>query len=166
MAEVLVLVDHVDGQVKKVTLELLTAARRIGEPSAVVVGEATDELKAKLGEYGAEKIYTAPAEIDDYVVAPKAELLAKLAADKSAAAVLVSVWVQVEVARSICRRDNRPFSWLWMISLPGQWRTMSNFYFEARMLGIWRKWLGAMAVAVLALGILVGLVFIFGEIVE
>ncbi|GAA3988346.1 electron transfer flavoprotein subunit alpha/FixB family protein [Thermobifida alba] len=90
MAEVLVLVDHVDGQVKKVTLELLTAARRIGEPSAVVVGEATDELKAKLGEYGAEKIYTAPAEIDDYVVAPKAELLAKLAADKSAAAVLVS----------------------------------------------------------------------------
>src|SRR5690606_24597827 len=90
MAEVLVLVDHVDGQVKKVTLELLTAARRIGEPSAVVVGEATDERKAKLGEYGAEKIYTAPAEIDDYVVAPKAELLAKLAADKSAAAVLVS----------------------------------------------------------------------------
>lgn len=90
MAEVLVLVDHVDGQVKKVTLELLTAARRIGEPAAVVVGEPTDELKAKLGEYGAEKIYTAPAELDDYVVAPKAELLAKLANDKSAAAVLVS----------------------------------------------------------------------------
>lgn len=90
MAEVLVLVDHVDGQVKKVTLELLTAARRIGEPAAVVVGEPTDELKAKLGEYGAEKIYTAPAELDDYVVAPKAELLAKLATEKSAAAVLVS----------------------------------------------------------------------------
>ncbi|MEY9213615.1 electron transfer flavoprotein subunit alpha/FixB family protein [Thermobifida halotolerans] len=90
MAEVLVLVDHVDGQVKKVTLELLTAARRIGEPSAVVVGEATEELTARLGEYGAEKIYTAPAELDDYVVAPKAELLAKLAADSSAAAVLVS----------------------------------------------------------------------------
>ncbi|KUP97215.1 electron transfer flavoprotein subunit alpha/FixB family protein [Thermobifida cellulosilytica] len=90
MAEVLVLVDHVDGQVKKVTLELLTAARRVGEPSAVVVGEATDELVAKLGEYGAEKVYTAPAELDDYVVAPKAELLAKLATDKSAAAVLVS----------------------------------------------------------------------------
>src|SRR5690606_2612530 len=90
MAEVLVLVDHVDGQVKKVTLELLTAARRIGEPAAVVVGVPTGELKAKLGEYGAEKLYTAPAELDDYVVEPKDELLAKLANDKSAAAVLVS----------------------------------------------------------------------------
>lgn len=38
MGEVLVLVDHVDGEVKKVTAELVTAARRLGEPSAVVVG--------------------------------------------------------------------------------------------------------------------------------
>ncbi|GLU46668.1 electron transfer flavoprotein subunit alpha/FixB family protein [Nocardiopsis ansamitocini] len=90
MAEVLVLVDHADGEVKKVTLELLTAARRVGEPSAVVVGEATGDITAKLGEYGAEKVYTAPAELNDYVVAPKAELLATLAADKSAVAVLVS----------------------------------------------------------------------------
>ena len=37
MAEVLVLVDHLDGQVKKSTYELLTAARSRGEPSAVVV---------------------------------------------------------------------------------------------------------------------------------
>jgi len=83
-----------------------------------------------------------------------------------AAAVLATVWVQVQVARSICRKDNRPFSWLWMISLPGQWRTMRHFYAEATMLGIWRIWLGAIAVAFLALGILAGLVFTFGEIVE
>ena len=38
MAEVLVLVDAVDGKVKKATFELLTAARQLGEPSAVVVG--------------------------------------------------------------------------------------------------------------------------------
>ena len=34
MAEVLVLVDHVDGTVKKVTFELLTLAGRLGEPAA------------------------------------------------------------------------------------------------------------------------------------
>ncbi|GAB3455106.1 electron transfer flavoprotein subunit alpha/FixB family protein [Streptomonospora sediminis] len=90
MAEVLVLVDHVDGEVKKVTTELLTAARRIGEPAAVWVGGGAESGQAKLAEYGAEKVYTAPAELDDYVVAPKAELLAKLAGDASAAAVLVS----------------------------------------------------------------------------
>ena len=38
MSEVLVLVDHVDGKVTKPTLELLTIARRLGEPSAVLIG--------------------------------------------------------------------------------------------------------------------------------
>ena len=90
MAEVLVLVDHVDGEVKKVTTELLTAARRIGEPAAVWVGDGADKGKAALAEFGAEKVYVAPAELNDYVVAPTAELLAKLAQDKGAAAVLVS----------------------------------------------------------------------------
>ncbi|MFI6577149.1 electron transfer flavoprotein subunit alpha/FixB family protein [Nocardiopsis sp. NPDC050513] len=90
MAEVLVLVDHVDGQVKKVTTELLTAARRIGEPAAVWVGDGVESGRAALAEFGAEKVYVAPAELDDYVVAPKAELLAKLAQDKSAAAILLS----------------------------------------------------------------------------
>lgn len=90
MAEVLVLVDHVDGQVKKVTTELLTAARRIGEPAAVWVGDGVESGKATLAEFGAEKVYVAPAEVNDYVVAPKAELLAKLAQDKGAAGILVS----------------------------------------------------------------------------
>ncbi|MFC4562901.1 electron transfer flavoprotein subunit alpha/FixB family protein [Nocardiopsis mangrovi] len=90
MAEVLVLVDHVDGEVKKVTTELLTAARRIGEPAAVWVGDGADSGRARLAEYGAEKVYVAPAELNDYVVAPTAELLAKLAGEASAAAILVS----------------------------------------------------------------------------
>ncbi|ADH65706.1 MULTISPECIES: electron transfer flavoprotein subunit alpha/FixB family protein [Nocardiopsis] len=90
MAEVLVLVDHVDGQVKKVTTELLTAARRIGEPAAVWIGDGAETGRGTLAEYGAEKVYVASAELNDHVVAPKAELLAKLAQDKGAAAVLVS----------------------------------------------------------------------------
>jgi electron transfer flavoprotein alpha subunit len=90
MAEVLVLVDHVDGEVKKVTTELLTVARRIGEPAAVWIGDGADAGRARLAEYGAAKVYVAPAELGDYVVAPKAELLAKLVGDTSAAAVLVS----------------------------------------------------------------------------
>ncbi|MBV2365887.1 electron transfer flavoprotein subunit alpha/FixB family protein [Streptomonospora nanhaiensis] len=90
MAEVLVLVDHVDGEVKKVTTELLTAARRVGEPAAVWIGDGAEAAQARLAEFGAVKVYAASAELNDYVVAPKAELLAKLAQEKSAAAVLVS----------------------------------------------------------------------------
>ena len=39
MTEILVLVDHVDGVVRKTTAELLTIARRLGEPSAVFIGD-------------------------------------------------------------------------------------------------------------------------------
>ena len=57
MAEVLVLVDHVDGKVRKTTYELLTIARRLGEPSAVFIGPASTPPRTTLAEYGAEKVY-------------------------------------------------------------------------------------------------------------
>jgi electron transfer flavoprotein alpha subunit len=93
MAEVLVLVDHLDGEVKKVTFELLTAARELGEPSAVVVGApgAAAKLTEQLGAYGAAKVYV--AESDDaanYLVTPHVDVLASLVESASPAAVLVS----------------------------------------------------------------------------
>ncbi|MCO5991954.1 electron transfer flavoprotein subunit alpha/FixB family protein [Actinoallomurus rhizosphaericola] len=91
MAEILVLVDHVDGEVKKVTFELLTLARRHGDAAAVWVGPGYEGAKDKLAEYGAAKVYVAAdEELTSYVVAPKAELLAQLVAEKSPAAVLVA----------------------------------------------------------------------------
>ena len=95
MAEILVLVEHVNGDVKKVTLELLTKARQLGEPSAVYVGAGFDTAKAKLAEYGAAKVYVADdAELEQYVAAPKAELLAQLVAEKSPALVLVPATIE------------------------------------------------------------------------
>ncbi len=91
MAEVLVLVDHTDGDVRKTTAEMLTLARRIGEPSAVYVGAGADAAKDELAKYGAEKIYTCDAaEADDYLVAPVAEILAAVVEKASPAAVLIS----------------------------------------------------------------------------
>ena len=93
MAEVLVLVDAADGTVKKSTLELLTAARAIGEPSAVVIGKpgTAAAVTGPLGEYGAAKVYVAESDdAADYLVAPKAEVLAAVVAQASPAAVLVS----------------------------------------------------------------------------
>ena len=91
MSEILVLVEHTDGDVKKVTLELLTKARELGAPSAVFIGVGYEKAKDKLAEYGAAKAYVAEsADLSGYVVAPKAELLAKLVADAAPAAVLVA----------------------------------------------------------------------------
>jgi electron transfer flavoprotein alpha subunit len=90
MAEVLVLVEHVDGAPKKVTFELLTLARSLGEPSAVFIGNGFDNAKDKLAEYGAAKIYVAAdGELDGYLVAPKAEVLAQIISSSSPAAVLI-----------------------------------------------------------------------------
>jgi len=81
MSEVLVLVDHADGAVKKPTYELLTIAKRLGEPSAVFIGSADAGAKAAeaVATYGAEKVYVVDdAEIKGFLVAPKAEALQQL----------------------------------------------------------------------------------------
>ncbi|WP_033340256.1 electron transfer flavoprotein subunit alpha/FixB family protein [Catenuloplanes japonicus] len=93
MAEVLVVVEAAASGVKKVTLELLTLAREIGTPAAVVLGGpgAAEALTARLAEYGAEKIYAAESEeIDGYLVAPKATVVAELVKRVSPAAVLLA----------------------------------------------------------------------------
>jgi electron transfer flavoprotein alpha subunit len=91
MGEILVLVEHDAGTLKKVTLELLTAARAFGAPAAVFVGPGFDTAASRLAEYGAAKVYVAETpEITDYVVAPTAELLASLVGTAAPDAVLVA----------------------------------------------------------------------------
>ncbi|HUN31575.1 MAG TPA: electron transfer flavoprotein subunit alpha/FixB family protein, partial [Trebonia sp.] len=91
MAEVLVLVEHACGDVRKVTGELLTAAARLGTPAAVWAGPDAEAGQARLAELGAARVYVADSpDFADYVVAPRAELLALLVASASPAAVLIA----------------------------------------------------------------------------
>jgi len=91
MAEILVLAEHVDDDVKKVTLELITLARRFGEPSVVWTGPGAEQAQARCAEYGAARIYVAAGAVfDEYVVAPVVALLAELVAGKSPALVLLA----------------------------------------------------------------------------
>src|SRR3990170_9012002 len=93
MSEVLVLVAHADGAVKKPTFELLPIAQRLGEPSAVFIGSPDAGAKAAeaAAKYGADKVYVVDdAEIKGFLVAPKAEALQQLVDKTSSAAVLIS----------------------------------------------------------------------------
>lgn len=74
MSEVLVVAETADGVVAKPTLELLTLARRIGDPVALVLGPGAEDYAGRLGEYGAARVLAAddPA-LADYLVAPKAD---------------------------------------------------------------------------------------------
>jgi len=93
MAEVLVLAEHAEGALKKVSAELITAARALGEPAAVVVGAPgtaaplIDGLKAA----GAAKIYVAESDdVDKYLITPVVDVLAALAESNAPAAVLLA----------------------------------------------------------------------------
>jgi electron transfer flavoprotein alpha subunit len=111
MAEVLVVVEHAGGRLKKVTLEMLTLARELGEPAAVVLGPpgTAQPLAARLGEYGATAVYAAESdELDRYLVAPKAAVLVELIRRGNPAAVLLGATQEgKEIAgRLAVRLDN------------------------------------------------------------
>eukprot|EP01133_Synstelium_polycarpum_P027662 gene27662-33427_t len=108
MAEVLVLVEHAEGALKKVSTELITAARALGEPSAVVAGPAgtAAKLADALAAAGAEKIYVAESDdIDGYLVTPKVDVLAALVESTSPAAVITAAGTEgKEVAGRLAAR--------------------------------------------------------------
>ncbi len=108
MAEVLVLVEHAEGALKKVSTELITAARALGEPSAVVTGPAgtADKLAGALAAAGAEKIYVAEGDaIEGFLVTPKVDVLASLVESASPAAVLTAASAEgKEVAGRLAAR--------------------------------------------------------------
>lgn len=90
MSEVLVLVEHVNGEVKKISLELLAMAAKVGSPAAVVLGPGAQNAVATLGEHGAVTAYVnSDAVFVDHVVAPVVEALAAAVAQANPAAVLV-----------------------------------------------------------------------------
>jgi len=91
MSGVLIVAEQVDSNVSKPTLELLTLARRLGEPVAVVFGETDDAITKTLGEYGATRVvFVADSSATEYLVAPKAEALGQIAASVDPVAILIS----------------------------------------------------------------------------
>ncbi|HEX2704627.1 MAG TPA: hypothetical protein VHM65_02620, partial [Candidatus Lustribacter sp.] len=89
MSEVLVLVETTPQGVRKATLELLTLARRLGEPAAVLCGAADDAMVSALGEYGASVVYVVPG-TEEFLSVPAAEALVEIAGRAQPAAILIT----------------------------------------------------------------------------
>lgn len=92
MSDVIVLAEHHDGDIKKLTLELVTGARALGNPVVLWLGQGcTDENVATLGDFGATKVLVADADsVTSHSVAAGAEVLASVMQSLSPAAVLVA----------------------------------------------------------------------------
>lgn len=106
MAEILVLVELSDGAVRKATLELLTVARRLGEPTALVCGRPDEAAVKVLGTYGATRVYTVESpDLEDYLVGPKADALVTVVEQTSPGVVLVTAGREgTEVAARVAVR--------------------------------------------------------------
>lgn len=109
MAEVLVLVERSEGVVRKATLELLTLARRLGDPVALVCGALDDATTGVLGTHGATRVYVVEdPDLEEYLVAPKVEALVAVVRRTEPTAVLVTAGPEgTEVAaRAAVRLDS------------------------------------------------------------
>jgi len=89
MAKVLVFIDTPGEALKKSSLELLTIARSLGETAVAFNGDLQDGVAAALGEYGVQALYRpSTADLDDYLVGPKASYLAAAVQTSGASIVL------------------------------------------------------------------------------
>lgn len=101
MTDVLVLVDHNDGELKNTTAELLTAARAFGTPAAVVVGKpgTAEKLADTLGKYGAGEILAAESdEAGKYLITPEVGVLVALASERQVPVLVAASAAGKEIA--------------------------------------------------------------------
>lgn len=113
MSDILILIDHTEGTPRKVSLQMLTAARRIAAATgdtvaAVWLGEDADDAEEVLGANGAETLYWWDDEdADAWVTLPKVEALEALLDDHDVSAILFasSNHTKDVAARLAIRRD-------------------------------------------------------------
>ncbi|MGG5171181.1 electron transfer flavoprotein subunit alpha/FixB family protein [Pseudarthrobacter sp. J1738] len=88
MAKVLVYIDA-EGELKKSHLELLTAARGLGELAVALPTTPDADASATLGRYGAAEVLLPSVDLGDYLVGPKAAFVAAAAQGVGASAIIL-----------------------------------------------------------------------------
>ena len=94
MAELWVVVDHDEGEVRKVTLQALAGGRRVAadlglDVAAVFIGSGFDRSRDRLAAAGAGTAYVAQGDdLDGILLQPQIESLAAMIQEKQPAAVL------------------------------------------------------------------------------
>ncbi|WP_285726150.1 electron transfer flavoprotein subunit alpha/FixB family protein [Psychromicrobium xiongbiense] len=89
MSAVAVFLDQPTDSLRSASRELLTAARQLGDPVAILSGEPGAGLLVELADYGvARAVLSTQPELHDYSVAPAAEFLAQAAGQLGAVVVL------------------------------------------------------------------------------
>ena len=97
-----VVVDQKDGNVKKVSLEIIAEAKKAGEVAAVVFGPKA--VAAEVAKYGADKVYVVEALAEYNTGAYVSQLAAMVEAEKPAAVLFAHTMNGREVAARLAQK--------------------------------------------------------------
>jgi electron transfer flavoprotein alpha subunit len=114
MAEILVFVEHHEGEAAKGSLGVLGKAASLGDGvSAVVVGQGARGVAEGLGAHGASKVHAAEDPVlDSPLPQPRVDVLAKLVADEGYDTVLFGASVlTADVAAGLASRLEAGLNW-------------------------------------------------------
>ncbi len=108
-----VFTEQRDGEIKKVTFELLSAGRKLAdelgeELCAVLFGKDVNQMAGKLGEYGADKVFMVEsAALEQYTTDAYTNALAELAQEHQPTAILLACSAAGrDVAAQVAQRLN------------------------------------------------------------
>ena len=97
---IFVIAEQRDGALRKVSFELVSAARKLAdqtgdEVSAILLGSGIEGLVAELGKFGADKVFVGDnAALEPYITEAHAQVVAKILKDNDAAIALFGASVQ------------------------------------------------------------------------
>ncbi len=97
---IFVIAEQRDGALRKVSFELVSAARKLADQAgeevcAILLGSGIEGLAAELGKFGADKVFVGDnAALEPYITEAHAQVVAKILQDNDAAIALFAASVQ------------------------------------------------------------------------
>ena len=97
-----VIAEQRDGALRKVSFELVSAARKLADQTsdevcAILLGSGVESMAAELGKFGADKVFVGDnAALEPYITEAHAQVVAKILKDNDAAIALFGASVQGE----------------------------------------------------------------------
>ncbi|HPK22726.1 MAG TPA: electron transfer flavoprotein subunit alpha/FixB family protein [Smithella sp.] len=95
-----VIAEQRDGALRKVSFELVSAARKLADQTsdevcAILLGSGVESMAAELGKFGADKVFVGDnAALEPYITEAHAQVVAKILKDNDAAIALFGASVQ------------------------------------------------------------------------
>jgi hypothetical protein len=124
-----VIAEQRDGALRKVSFELVSAARKLADQTsdevcAILLGSGVESMAAELGKFGADKVFVGDnAALEPYITEAHAQVVAKILKDNEAAIALFGASVQ---GKDLSARVAAKLAAVWRQTAPTSRLTAGN----------------------------------------